>query len=1514
MKQQILTLLLALCALCSQAQGGEPRVPTPHKPLPAAWERSLQWNRLRPQPADSDPQVVRSRKAADASQRARYVGDGTTLCAGLLSSRQWGAPGFCSLTAAKGFEVSQQQINQDINTSRALYAKGKFYVWQVDEFWGEVWYVCSRVYNADDWSYETALEPAYEYSNIPVGATLTYDATTDRVYAITFNQDGSGTALSVMNMADASFTAVSALSTYFITLACSPEGVLYALDEQGNLHTIDKTNGTTQLVGATGLTPRYAQTMAFDGQTGKLYWAYSGVNDAALFEVNPSSARAYKIDDMPGGEQLAGLFVKSTPVPDAAPAPVAGLTFAPEAAGALTGSLRCTAPTLTAGGTALTGDVTINIYCGDETLATTTVAPGAAVDVPQCSFEANRLYTLYATAGNAAGVSAKSSITLFIGQDAPGAPRNVSLMLDGRQARLTWEAPTTGAWDGAFTPEGISYQVVRYADDDQGTLVATTESTSFSETLPEAAALYRYAVTPMQQGEAGLTAMSNAVYAIGTFELPFYDNFSDGERSQQIYTFIDVDADRTADNKNAWFWKADEKLMQYCADGVHVGNDWLISPAIHLDGTHRYLLQYSLNMGAPANLRVTLGTSPDPKDHTVVLADHQGINEAWQHLYSAEAFTVPAEGNYYLGFYVYSGTDGFYLNLFEINLTEGGSTIVPDSVKNLTVTPDAKGKKEVKITFDAPKVLANGADLPFYNSLDVLVYRDEELIRTVSAYLGHTYHVVDDVPTTGLHAYRIYAVMDGLEGIEQTREVWVGYDVPCAPEPLEISTSDENTVVNLAWSAPTAGSHDGYFDASQLTYSVWRGRSRSELSPLATGLTALSYRDETAQAFVGEGKQDGIYYAVTADVDDVRSDAIAHYLVVGWPYALPKSESFPNGGFDIEPWSTESVSGEFGFECRRSDKNGGGWPQDYDGGFTKFMSQGWSDYTDSRLKSPLLNLKGSQHPMVSFFMFHWDETGSSAVYDNYATKLRVEISVDGGEFRQIGEDYTAFSKRYGWVEHRISLEEFKDAGCVQIAFRGMTDNDWMYFYIDNIHFEEQPATDLCVADFSGSQSGNVGDALSYYLTFFNRGTKPASGYQVSLFVNDCEAASFESPLLQPGEIADVAVSIPALAPYAGQDVFVHAAISCEGDEQPDNNTSADVTLNIQTPWYPIPQGLTAAETPAGVQLGWQQIDLPTTKTPIVDGAEDYEPFAISGFGDWKTYDGDRHGCGTITNLPDYANRGVDQAWQIWAPGLLAGVDADAFPQLQPRSGSQAFISWYANTYIDWDAPFNDDYLISPQVCGGSPLSFWVRRIHTSVNETFEVLASSTTPDPSAFSKIFGGTATDVWTEVQVSLPADARYFAIRYTGELQDGIMVDDISYIPALFDLKVLGYNVYRDGILLNAAPVAEPSYIDAAVSAGEHAYQVSAVTNFGESAASEPVSLRFTAVQSVQTADASVRVEGQHIVIEAQSSVRAEVVNAQGQTLFAQPFCGSRSIRVAPGVYVVRIDGASHRLLVRQ
>ena len=263
--------------------------------------------------------------------------------------------------------------------------------------------------------------------------------------------------------------------------------------------------------------------------------------------------------------------------------------------------------------------------------------------------------------------------------------------------------------------------------------------------------------------------------------------------------------------------------------------------------------------------------------------------------------------------------------------------------------------------------------------------------------------------------------------------------------------------------------------------------------------------------------------------------------------------------------------------------------------------------------------------------------------------------------------------------------------------------------------------------------------------------------------------------------------------------------------------------------------------------------------------------------------------------------------------MLAGVDADAFPLLQPRSGEQAFISWYANTYIDWDAPFNDDYLISPQVCGGSPLSFWVRRIHTSVNETFEVLASATTQDPAAFSKIFEGTATDVWEEVQVSLPADARYFAIRYTGELQDGIMVDDIAYIPALFDLQVVGYNVYRDGILLNAAPIAEPSYIDAAVSEGDHAYQVSAVTNFGESAASQPVRLRFTDVRSVRTADASVRVEGQHIVIASHRSVPVEVVNAQGQTLFAQPLCGNRSILVAPGVYVVRMDGVAHRLLVR-
>ena len=116
--------------------------------------------------------------------------------------------------------------------------------------------------------------------------------------------------------------------------------------------------------------------------------------------------------------------------------------------------------------------------------------------------------------------------------------------------------------------------------------------------------------------------------------------------------------------------------MQFCADNVHVGNDWLITPAIHLDGKNLYDLNFNINMGKPSNLRVTIGTSTDPKDHTTIL-DLNNINDTYKTNHST--VLKASEGIYYIGFYAYSGLESFYMNLFDIKLEAGVSSEIPDS-------------------------------------------------------------------------------------------------------------------------------------------------------------------------------------------------------------------------------------------------------------------------------------------------------------------------------------------------------------------------------------------------------------------------------------------------------------------------------------------------------------------------------------------------------------------------------------------------------------------------------------------------------------------------------------------------------------------------------------------------------------------------------------------------------------------------------------------------------------------
>ena len=185
-------------------------------------------------------------------------------------------------------------------------------------------------------------------------------------------------------------------------------------------------DGTETFIGVTGLTPKYSQSMICDPITGKLYWAFINDQESALYEINTLTGTAYKIDDMPHFEEIVGMFIEAPAFSDKVPEAVTDLKFTPSLEGSLNGIVSCVAPTENKKGENLSGTVKVTIYSGMEKILEQDVTPGTTVRKNNYTFDANKLYTLYAVASNSEGESPKQSITIYVGKDVASAPSNVT--------------------------------------------------------------------------------------------------------------------------------------------------------------------------------------------------------------------------------------------------------------------------------------------------------------------------------------------------------------------------------------------------------------------------------------------------------------------------------------------------------------------------------------------------------------------------------------------------------------------------------------------------------------------------------------------------------------------------------------------------------------------------------------------------------------------------------------------------------------------------------------------------------------------------------------------------------------------------------------------------------------------------------------------------------------------------------------------------------------------------------
>ena len=228
----------------------------------------------------------------------------------------------------------------------------------------------------------------------------------------------------------------------------------------------------------------------------------------------------------------------------------------------------------------------------------------------------------------------------------------------------------------------------------------------------------------------------------------------------------------------------------------------------------------------------------------------------------------------------------------------------PAAATSITAIPDANGEKKVTLTWKNP-VKTFGND----NLLEITrltISRNNEIIKTFDRVedlvLGKEMTYEDTPTENGECVYAVTATNTAGTGEEAKIDCYVGKDTPETVKNLQAKVNTPCTSVLLTWEAPVKGAHNGYFDASNVTYKITRFPDQSII---AENLNELTYTDENT------GRLTGFTYRVSAtnDAGDGKA-AISEKIVIGKALSLPYSYDFIDSDEFNNTWMVYDESGD----------------------------------------------------------------------------------------------------------------------------------------------------------------------------------------------------------------------------------------------------------------------------------------------------------------------------------------------------------------------------------------------------------------------------------------------------------------------------------------------------------------------------------------------------------------------------------------------------------------------------
>ncbi len=1381
------------------------------------------------------------------------------------------------------------------------YLDGRYYYLSDNDGLGGQYDFRLYVYDADTWIPKNNFRMPGNWS-APDMAT---DPVTGRFYG-TFTTNRSIYRFGWVNPADGEFHDMGNGAGGYPVMGVNRYGAVYAIDRDGNLLSVNTADGSATTLYATGLVPAELQTGCFDPMGELFYWCYRDAEDkTALYSLDVNAGGAADgvklIGPFPQNELMFGAYIR----PDltalqGGPAAPEGLES--KASGAKT-AVSFTLPDTTGAGESLTGKTVGYIVVADGVMPSA-VAEGEAGSRVEMEFDfADGEHTVAVTPVCDGADGAPAWISFYVGPDTPLPVTSLTASRRGDTFVATWDATAGGVSGGRINSDAIEYEVkFHYGNMSETTTVTgTTFEKEFTSPFPVNCHVEVVAV----DGDLRSERATSLQVMMGTgYKLPYTADFTAGASTAEFLAF-DANGDGVT-----WFYESmdDDMRTNYKFDDGNM-DDWLFTPILMLDTDYFYHLRYDVHTAGMAyeeRMEVKAGEGRTPTDMTVAISAPSTYTGSSFTTYE-NYFTIPSDGNWSVGFHSVSEGQNLYIALDNIVVERGGLMTAPAAVADAKVIPAAGGALKCNVSFTAP-TLSVGGD-PLEENMLVQLRSGNVTVAEKRDVAPGAAVLFEEVPSEqGTNTFEIVCHNGDGAGMPTVVEAYTGVDVPLPPTNVTVHIGSNGYPV-VSWSAPEGGANGGVVNPSGLRYSVRRSLDKQYILSSSGETVAIDrlglYGIEQAL----------MYYQVYA-INDAGTSVPAEsaHFTMGTPYALPYSDSFKEMLEMHGPWLGLLLDNPKG--CWYLDEEGtrpSCEPVDGDGGLVTF-APGEAGHT-AAMATPLIDIDGADYPTLEFYLFCTRENDS---------RLDVGVRTAGTELETLRSIRLGdASLTPGWNMFRIPLVDYQGEEYVQVYFTGFAGEEYTNrIHIDHVGVYDIPRYDVEASLLEVPEVMQPGKEALFLATVTNTGIDQVEDIDVTLLREGEPVFSRRVARLATG--AKLTLDLSDTVDLSSADVVNYSfSVASASDKNSANDLSAAYEVAVDLPHYPVPElrGTVAGNV---ATLEWDAPQCSGVRAPVADGFESYEPFIIDNMGDWTLVDID--GKAGTTGILDgdgnelnYPNMGAAMAYQVFNPEHVG------FP-IYDEDGSRSMYAAHRGSHMlcafsDLDA-YNDDWLISPLLPGNEQVISFYAKSYTRYygEEAFIIMVnrgeSTATADFSELTEVIN--TPDEWNRYEFTLPEGTRRFAIRCVSIDQFALCLDDVKFVPEsseAVDLKIAGYNVYRDGVLAAYLPATATSWsceLDGVSSTST--FRVSALYDLGESVHSAPVELAVSGVESVSggvSSEVTVRGYTGGISIKQPAASVAEVYTTDGR--LAAALTGSGEIALPAAVYIVRTSAGAVKVVVR-